>query len=91
MPEIKTVIIQTSYAHPDRGDPGAVQIGYYTVSGRDLTMCTEAGKPTSRPHRMGPDDDPRALAGRLTRARWLKTDGASDFNRTLHYPPLSVA
>ena len=27
--------------HPDRGDPGAVEIGYYSVDGRDLTMTEE--------------------------------------------------
>ena len=30
--------------HPDRGDPGAVEIGYYSVDGRDLTMTEENGK-----------------------------------------------
>jgi hypothetical protein len=91
MPEIKHVIIQTGQAHPDRGDPGAVEIGHYFVSGRDLTLCDESGKPMARPHRLGPDDEPRAIAGRLTRERWLKTNGDSDFNRSLSYPDIGLA
>jgi hypothetical protein len=91
MSEIKTVIIQTGAAHPERGDPGAVEVGYYIVKGRDLTMCDESGKPMARPHRLGPDDEPRAIAGRLTRERWLKSDGGSNFNRKLHYGPSGIA
>jgi hypothetical protein len=91
MPEIKTVIVQTSYAHPDRGDPGGVEIGYYFVVGRDLTMTDESGKPMTRPHRLGADDDPHVIAGRLTRERWLKRNGTSDFNRRLHSQPLGTA
>ena len=44
----------------------------------------------ARPHRLGPDDDPHVIAGRLTRERWL-TDGATDFNRPLNYRPLGIA
>ena len=91
MPEIKTVIVQTGYANLERGDPGAVEIGYYFVSGRDLQMTDESGKPMARPHRLGPADDARVIAGRLTRERWLKTDGASDFNRRIVYRPLGIA
>jgi hypothetical protein len=91
MPEIQTVIISTGHAHPERGDPGSVEIGYYFVSGLNLTMCDESGNPIARPHRLGPDDEPRAIAGRLTRERWLKTDGASDFNRRIDYQPLGLA
>jgi hypothetical protein len=91
MPEIRPVIIQTSDAHPDRGDPGGVEIGFYSVDGRDLTMTDESGKPMARPHRLGPDEDPHVIAGRLTRQRWLKTDGATDFNRPLNYRPLGIA
>jgi hypothetical protein len=91
MPEIQTVIISTCYARPELGDPGAVEIGYYFVSGRDLTMCDESGKPMARPRRLGPDDDPRVIAGRLTRERWLKSDGGSGFNRQLSYSPSGIA
>lgn len=91
MPEVKTVIIQTGHAHPERADPGAVEVGHFVVSGRDLTMTDEKGKPMARPHRLGPDDDPRVIAGRLTRERWLKTSGASDFNRRIRYRALGIA
>ena len=91
MPDIKSVWIQTAYAHADRGDPGAVEIGYYYISGRDLIMCDENGKPMARPHRLGPDDDPQVIAGRLTRERWLKTDGGTNFNRRIVMPRWGVA
>jgi hypothetical protein len=90
MPEIQTVIISTGYARPELGDPGAVEIGYYFVAGRDLTLCDESGKPMARPHRLGPDDNPRVIAGRLTRERWLRTDGGTNFNRRIHYGPSGV-
>jgi hypothetical protein len=45
----------------------------------------------ARPHRLGPDDEPRVVAGHLTRARWLKTDVGTDFNRPLHYPRSGIA
>jgi hypothetical protein len=91
MNEIQTVIISTGYARPELGDPGSVEIGHYFVSGRDLIMCDQSGKPMAKPHRLGPDDDPRVIAGRLTRARWLKSDGGSGFSRQIHYRPLGIA
>ena len=91
MPEIQTVIISTGHAHPERGDPGSVEIGFYFVNGRDLVMTDENGKPISKPYRLGPDDEPRAIVGRLTRERWLRLNDGSDFHRPLVYRPLGIA
>jgi hypothetical protein len=91
MPEIRSVIVQTAYADPDRGDPGACEIGYYVVNGRDLTMTDENGRPMAKPRRLQVDEDPHIVAGRLTRERWLKTNDASNFNRPLRYRPLGIA
>ncbi len=41
--------------------------------------------------KLGPDDNPHVIAGRLTRERWLKAKGESDFNRRLVYPSSGVA
>jgi hypothetical protein len=91
MPEIRSVIIQAAYADPERGDPGAVEVGYYIVNGRDLTMTDENGRPMAKPRRLAADEDPHVIAGRLTRERWLKTDGGNNFNRPLKYQPLGIA
>ena len=91
MPEIQMVTIQIRHARTEQGDPCAVEIGYYFVSGRDLTMTDENGTPMAKPRRLGPDDDPRVIAGRLTRDRWLKTSGGADFNRRIHSGPLGLA
>jgi hypothetical protein len=89
--QITQVIIQVGEAHPDRGDPGAVEVGYYSVEGDMLTMCDENGRPVAKPRRLQVDEDPHIVAGRLTRERWLKTNDASNFNRRLNYGPLGIA
>lgn len=90
MPEIKSVWVQTAPAQsPDY--PGAAVQGFYFVTDGMLTACTEAGRPMAKPYKLAANDDPHVIAGRLTRARWLKTNGGSDFNRRIHYQPLGIA
>jgi hypothetical protein len=67
--------ITTQVDKPGRKYPhGRVAFGYYTVTDDNLlTMTDAAGKPaedeTGRryTHMLGPNDDPRAIAARLTR------------------------
>ena len=90
-PEIKTVWIQTAYASSETGDPGAATVGYYSVSDGMVTMHDEGGKPTGKAKHLGPNDNPRVIAGRLTKAAWLKERGESNFNRRLSYPRAGCA
>jgi hypothetical protein len=54
-------------------------------------MCDEDGRPVGKPYRLNDGDNPHTTAGRLTKERWLKTSGASDFNRRLSYPDIGLA
>jgi hypothetical protein len=70
--EIKQVTTQVD--KPGRKFPhGRVTIGYYTVADNLLTMTDAAGKPAEDEtgkrytHKIGPGDDPRLIAARLTR------------------------
>jgi hypothetical protein len=88
-PEIKTVWVQTR--PPRDGDAGGCKIGYYSVAGGVVAMRDEKGQPTGKTHRLGPDDNERTIAGRLTLQSWHKAAGESDFDRPLYYPPRGLA
>lgn len=87
-PEIKSLWVQTR-APRDSTDPGGCEAGYYSVADGVLTMHDESGKPTGKEHRLGPGDDARQVAGRLTKEAWSKA--TPDFNRPLGYSTWSVA
>jgi hypothetical protein len=53
-----------------------------------LSMCDDDGKPTGKPHRLGADEDPRALAARVKRA---EIEPRGSFNRRLDYQPWGLA
>lgn len=89
--ELRSVIVQTSYAHPDRGDPGAVEVGYYSVADGVLTMRDERGKALGKGQTLGPNDDPHVIAGRFVRAKWRASMGEGNFNRRLSHRPLRLA
>jgi hypothetical protein len=77
----------------DRGadrpdDPGAAEPVFYFVEDGILSMCDENGKPTGKGTALGPDNDPRRVAGRLKLAA---LNERPDFNRRLNYQPLGVA
>ena len=84
---IKMVTVQTRECI--EGDAGEVVRGYYTVTDDALTMCSEDGRPTGKPCKLHPGDDPRIVGKRLLRKEMLKAP-ASNFDRKLNYPPLKV-
>src|SRR5258708_33179963 len=86
--EIKTVWVQTR-APRDSGDLGQCEAGYYSVSEELLTMHDESGKPTGKTHRLGPGDNERTIAGRLTLE--ALRNATSDFNRPLGYSRIGIA
>lgn len=88
-PKLERVWIQTA-APRDSGDPGAAEIGYYTVQDGILTMRDENGKATGLSQELRPGDDPKRVAGRLARAAWAQEASKSDFNRPLHYQPFGM-
>jgi hypothetical protein len=90
MPEIKTVWVQTAAPRPPDYH-GGVEQGFYFVTDGMLTACTEAGRPIAKPYKLAANDDPHVIAGRLTRERWLKTGGGSDFNRRIVMPRWGIA
>ena len=90
MKEIKTVWIQTAPARlPDH--PGAAEQGFYVEVDGLLTMTDESGKPINKPYKLAANDDEHVIAGRLTRERWMKATGTSDFNRRLNYQNSGIA
>jgi hypothetical protein len=84
-PEIKSLWVQT--VAPREGDPGAVEPGFYSVTGGVVTMHDEQGRPTGNTHRLRPGDDPRQIAHVMTREARLKSRDESNFNRPLNYQP----
>ncbi len=83
-PEIKEVWFQIR--PPRSGDMGAVEAAFYSVSDGILMMHDAKGTPTGKQFYLGPNDDPRKIAGRLGREAWLGAGGPmSDFNRPLQY------
>jgi hypothetical protein len=87
--EIKSVWITTALPRGD--DPGAGEIGYYTVEDGVLQMVTEAGKPAGKKFKLAPGDDPMAIAARLTKEAWMKRAMEGNFDRLLRYRPLGLA
>jgi hypothetical protein len=89
-PEIKEVWFQIRPSHS--GDMGAVEAAFYSVSDGALMMHDAKGMPTGKQFYLGPNDDPRMIAGRLGREVWLNAEGpTSDFNRPLHYSSAWIA
>lgn len=90
MPE--RVIVQLSFPKGD-DDPGRTTFGYYVVEDGILTMTDGEGTPVRKPHngdfyrhKLRPDDNPRAIAGVLTREIRLAAHGGMEgFNRPLTY------
>jgi hypothetical protein len=86
-PEVKTVYVQT--APQSDGYPGAVELGFYSVTDDVVTMHDKTGKPTGKRYPLSADEDPRRVAARLTREAWLAK--TPDFWRSLNYQPWSTA
>ena len=89
-PEIKEVWFQIRPSQS--GDMGMIESAFYSVCEGVLMMHDPSGKPTGKEYRLGPNDAPRRIAGRLGREGWLKAAGPrSDFNRALAYESLGIA
>jgi hypothetical protein len=77
--DIKTVTPTTRL--PRDGDVGACD------SDGVVVMCNELGEPTGKSRRLGPGDDERVIASRLTlEAHRAASGGPGSFNRRLDYP-----
>lgn len=85
--EIKHVFAQTRA--PSENDPGAVEIGFYSVQGDSVVVHDEDGKPTGKRLVLADGEDPKQAAWRLTCAAGTMTN--PDFNRHLDYQPLGMA
>lgn len=81
---VNKLTLQTRRPSRDYSDPGAVEIGYWFVSGDAVHLCDENGTKTgtSRPRSDGAD--PKILAIRMLRGKIGARN--SDFNRPLRYP-----
>ena len=88
-PKLEFVWIHT--AAPRNGDSGAAEIGFYTVEDGVVVMRNEDGKATGAKQALGPDDNPKIIAGRLRRAAWSKAMGEGNFNRPLSYRQVGIA
>jgi hypothetical protein len=80
------LVLQTRRPSRDYSDPGAVEIGYWVVSGDSVHLCDENGAKTGTSRRLPEGTDPRNLAVVMLRDRVGRRN--SSFNRPLHYPKL---
>jgi hypothetical protein len=74
---------------PNEYDPaGQVEAGFYKIlEDGSVQMCREDGKPIGHKVKVGPDDRPQRIAGRLTKEAWHKRNKeVSSFNRPIVYP-----
>jgi hypothetical protein len=93
MSDVQSVTVYLS--HPmGPNDLGQVTFGYFKVEGGVLTMTDAEGRPMRRingeiwSRELGPDDNPRSVAGALTKDIRRELHGDSDFNRRLTYPDI---
>ena len=70
----------------DYSDPGAVEIGYWIVSGDRVWLTDENGRKTDHSRRLTEGADAKNVATALFRGRIGSRK--SDFNRPLRYPTL---
>ena len=82
MSEVHKLTIQTR--RPRGDDLGAVEIGYWIVSGDAVWLCDEDGVKTGDKQHLRPGLDPKVAAINLLRGKVGKRK--SDFNRPLRYP-----
>jgi hypothetical protein len=76
--------LQTRRPSADYKDPGAVEIGYWIVSGDAVHLCDENGTKTGQSRPLTEGADPKDIAIRMLRGRIGAKN--SDFNRPLRYP-----
>ncbi len=98
--EIHSVIVTLRNPVPGvEGDGGQITYGYYVLEGDKLTMTDSKGVAIRRhtngdyfTHKLAPDDNPRLIAGRLTKTIRTMIHGEDNgFYRPLNYPNIGVA
>ena len=82
MSDVQKLTLETR--RPREDDPGAVEIGYWFVSGDSVWLCDFDGVRTGDKQNLGPGLDPKVAAINLLRSKVGKRK--SDFNRPLRYP-----
>jgi hypothetical protein len=84
---VQEVTISVRNSDENSGDPGEVAIGHFIVRGDTVVLTNERGDPLHGENTTAKldGDDPKRVAGRLTRAQWEASRGG-DFNRRLDYP-----
>jgi hypothetical protein len=96
-PEVHTVIVQVR--RPKNGDEGQVTEGRYIVVDGKVILTDTAGKPVREfgkqySQKISEGDDPRVLAGRLTKelrnALLGKSAQVAGFSRALEYKNINV-
>ena len=98
MPDVHRVFVQAERPDEETGDPGAVAVGYYTVTDGELVMTDAAGKPITDQNgnqwrRAVEPGSERVIAGRLVRAvrARLGLNKRQGFDRRIDYPRSGVA
>jgi hypothetical protein len=94
MSDVQSVTVYLS--HPTGpNDLGQVTFGFFKVDDDVLIMTDEKGNPMRRinngeiwSQKLGPDDNPRSVAGALTKDIRRELHGGSDFYRRLTYPDI---
>jgi hypothetical protein len=76
--------IQTRRPSHDYRDPGAVEIGWWIVSGDKVYLTDELGNKTGQSRTLPEGADPTILATRMLRER--VNVKRTSFTRPLHYP-----
>jgi hypothetical protein len=78
--------LQTRRPSKDYSDPGAVEIGYWTVVGKRVYLCNEKGTKTGSSRVLTEGQDPKLVATALLRGKISVRK--PDFSRRLNYPRL---
>jgi hypothetical protein len=94
-PEVHQVVVDIALPSP-RLPAGQSALGYYTVVDGVVTMTCPKGEPAidetgkTYTHKLEPSDNPRVIAGRLTKqlrsALRGNSAGPSNFNGPINYP-----
>jgi hypothetical protein len=97
MSDVQKVTVQISPARDN--DPGSVTFGYFKIDADGVLIMTDGdGVPVRRQngeyykHRLEPDDNPRAIAAKLTREirRMAHGETVAGFHQKLEYPKLGI-
>jgi hypothetical protein len=93
MRDVQQVVVYLR--HPTSSeDLGQVTYGFYKVDDGTLIMTDQEGRPVRKnngelwSHKLGPDDKPRSVAGRLTKEIRRELDPSADFNALINYPDI---